>query len=141
MKKFIFLFLFFYSTCFGSGRDGMWLHDSCRKQEEINKYVAFKNDLNEVACLLYVVGTIDTINEVRSKFWPEQFNGWLSTYGSVTPDQIVLVVKKFMKNNPEKLQYPAQEVIISAYQEAFPFKYPLPAQTTNLSPPATTKAK
>ena len=58
----------------------------------------------------YILGVYDT-----TKFL-------YSTPDNVTAGQIMAIVSKYLKNNPEKWGEPAYSLVINALQEAFPLK-------------------
>ncbi len=89
------------SADFLTGKD---LYLKLGKRTSVEK----NNSKDYYMALGYIIGVFDAYNEIAFHAPPD-----------VTRSQVKEIAVKFMKNNPEKLDQPADVVLSTAFKEAF----------------------
>jgi hypothetical protein len=80
---------------------------------EYDRYEAGVNDVNGFECgiyFAYIIGVYDVTNILYDP------------PNTATKGQIIAVVSKFLKKNPERWSEPASLLVVEALQKAFPLK-------------------
>jgi hypothetical protein len=111
MKIIIFLFLFSFSTISSvQAITGNKLIKTCEKYNVEITNVDFQMT---AYCTGYITGVVDGMNYIENRFCVPR---------KVIYGQIIKVVIKYLKNNPQRLHQDYAPLIYSAVSESFPCK-------------------
>ena len=107
--------------------DGNSLLHSCSLMVKVldGEHISSGENIDASFCNGYILGVGDMDSFLRAFEQERKVNSGivhLCVPSGVTTGQVVRVVAKWLKNNPEKLEMPASALVLAALREAFPCK-------------------
>ena len=112
MKTLALLFVFIFCCNLAGAADGSFLNTQCMN------YDGDLSSEQDAWCLAYITGFVEGAATDRQAE-REQANRFCLD-SNVTFNQIILVVKKYLKQNPELLNYPERYVVNDALASKYP---------------------
>lgn len=101
-KYLYFLIFFIPSLCLGGFKSGNDLKAHCTNSEAL---------LEQTFCLGYIVGVVDASSKQK-----------ICLSSGVTASQLNSITIKYFNENPDKLHYSADSLVLDALSKAFPCK-------------------
>ncbi len=124
MKTLILILLFLFATYTSAAETkdnslyvtGMQLLENCQDPhlKNTDSYSAMQSGV----CLGYIMAVVDATSRQTSLRQQEFKNIFCAT--NVDAKQLVLIVKKYLENNPELLSLIAADIVNAALRKAFP---------------------